>query len=77
MKSIIELAREANSKGDIDANWLIYYQAEYLTRFANLVRAEVLEEAAGAIEQTRHPWGGSPKEHYIATIRALKEKPND
>jgi hypothetical protein len=76
MKSIIELAREAGGGIGTSGRWILTEQE--LTRFAHLVRAEVLEEAAGiADEHAGDCYMGDIDWHeakrIAAAIRALKE----
>jgi hypothetical protein len=67
--NIIELAKQAH--GPITSRWWDMDVAA-LTRFAALVRAEVLEEAAGVLDGMSN---APDVQAYVAVIRALaKEK---
>jgi hypothetical protein len=64
MKDIIELAKQAGfqqtSAVRIESPYIGGADLSFeLERFAALVRAEVLEEAAGVCDELRHPWGYS------------------
>ena len=93
MKSIIELAKQAGFKDPVPADGYMGLAYDYrsgtdsggsLERFAALVRAAALEEAAGVCDEQAHDWHlhakGGPVAAYnawAAAIRALKtgEKP--
>jgi hypothetical protein len=68
MKSIIELAKQAGYQHQPTVR--LAYSGFDLERFAALVRAEVLEEAAGVCEEM---FSYGPLE-VAAAIRALKER---
>jgi sugar phosphate isomerase/epimerase len=83
MKSIIELAKQAGFERVIDVNphtgirTVEAYAPDSLERFANLVRAEVLEEAAGVCERIDTAAFGVERpapNDCAAAIRQLKEK---
>ena len=80
MKSIIELAREAGFHGFSSStlrltNGRHIDVSEELTRFAALVRAQALEEAADVVENADTPdCGGWNANGIAAAIRQLKEK---
>jgi sugar phosphate isomerase/epimerase len=76
MKSIIELAKQAGFERVIDVNphtgirTVEAYAPDSLERLANLVRAEVLEEAAVYFENHwSYEW---TDDQVVAAIRALK-----
>jgi uncharacterized heparinase superfamily protein len=68
--NIIELAREAGF--EIDCASLEWHRR--IERFAHLVRAAALEEAAKSVEFCRDGWGSPDGPEISAAIRALKEK---
>jgi hypothetical protein len=71
MKSIIELAREAGI--DVDTAWGVAETA--IERFAALLRAAALEEAAGIAEEELANSNALAAYNTVQRIRALKEKP--
>ena len=75
MKTIIELAREAGMPID-DDSFIFQATRERVTRFAALIRAVALEEAAGVCETNADRWPGTSKVYAAmecaAAIRALK-----
>ena len=78
MKTIIELAREAGMPID-DDSFIFQATRERVTRFAALIRAVALEEAAGVCETNADRWPGTSKVYAAmecaAAILALKDKP--
>jgi hypothetical protein len=68
--NIIELAKEAGLLADDGEVWLSPYQ-EAMERFAALVRAEALEEAAGWVEKLGALNTATPQ-NIAAAIRGLK-----
>jgi hypothetical protein len=82
MKSIIELAKQAGfgiDKAPIDQPYVIQPLHgkidDELTRFAQLVRAEVLEEAAAIVEQAAMAYADPVwAQEIITDIRDRKEQ---
>jgi hypothetical protein len=86
MKDIIEMAREVEATPYTNRHYpdkpTYTFTVEKLERFAALVRAEVLEEAAEVCDELRHPWGYSAEtqdwcrgtDHCAKAIRALKAR---
>ena len=76
MKSIIELAKQAGYQHLPTVR--LAYSGFDLKRFADLIRAAALEEAAGVCETNADRWPGTSKVYAAmecaAAIRALKEK---
>jgi len=77
--NIIEMARQAGFITDFGCRETA--SDELLTRFAALVRAAALEEAAGVCDEQAHDWHlhakGGPVSAYnacAAAIRQLKDK---
>ncbi len=80
--NIIELARQAANgmlRFDAEGEWRL--NQKEVERFAHLVRAQALEEAAGVCDERAHDWHlhakGGPVSAYnacAAAIRQLKDK---
>jgi hypothetical protein len=72
-QDILRMAREANSKWDIDANWLIHYKDDYLERFAALVAAAAKAEEREACVLTLERNADKFLDEIVAAIRARRE----